>query len=107
MRPDGARTAAAGAAAAPQLRIDKLLWYLRLAASRSAAQALAETGHVRLNGRRVERAHTAVRAGDVLTLPWGGHARIVRVAALPRRRGPPAEARALYEEIAAGSSGAM
>lgn len=85
------------------LRIDKLLWYLRLSPSRTRAQALAEAGHVRLNGRRIERAHVAVRVGDIVVLPWGEASRIVRIIALPRRRGPPIEAQSQYEELTAGS----
>ena len=42
------------------MRIDKLLWFLRLAKTRSAAQALVGAGHVRLNGKRVERTAQAV-----------------------------------------------
>ena len=86
----------------PSLRIDKYLWFVRLVRSRSIAQKLAEDGHVRLNGRRVERAHAAVRAGDLITFPQGDKVRVVRVAALPARRGPAPEAQACYEEIAIG-----
>ncbi|PZU58428.1 MAG: RNA-binding protein [Sphingobium sp.] len=86
----------------PSLRIDKFLWFVRLARSRSMAQGLAETGHIRLNGRRVERAHAAVRAGDLLTLPQGDRVRVVRVVALPARRGPVAEAQQCYEDIVIG-----
>jgi len=39
------------------VRIDKLLWFLRLAKTRGVAQAMAEEGHIRVNGRRVDRAH--------------------------------------------------
>lgn len=51
------------------MRIDKLLWFLRLAKTRSAAQALVGAGHIRLNGKRVERTAQAVQAADVLVLP--------------------------------------
>ena len=61
------------------LRIDKFLWFVRLAPSRGAAAALAEAGHVRLDGRRVDRAHACVRVGSVLSLPHGTGARVVRV----------------------------
>lgn len=84
------------------LRIDKFLWFARLARSRSYAQALAEEGHIRLNGRRVDRAHAPVRPGDLITLPHGGSARVVRVNALPLRRGPAPEAQECYEEIRVG-----
>ncbi|MAS85119.1 MAG: RNA-binding protein, partial [Erythrobacteraceae bacterium] len=36
---------------------------------------------------------------DVIALPLNDAVRIVRVLALPGRRGPPAEARACYEEL--------
>ena len=85
-------------------RLDRYLWYARLAPSRSAAQALAERGIVRLNGRRVERAHVAIRRGDLLTLPLGQQVKVVRVIELPSRRGPASEARTLYEFIESGDS---
>ncbi len=78
------------------LRIDKLLWYLRLARTRSAAQALVAAGHMRLDGRRVERASAMVRVGALLVLPGPPRVRVVRLLALPVRRGPPAEAAACY-----------
>ena len=37
------------------LRLDKLLWFLRLARTRALAQERVAAGHIRLNGRRVER----------------------------------------------------
>lgn len=92
----------AGFGAGPTLRIDKFLWFTRLARSRSLAQAIAQDGHVRLNGRRIERAHAAVRAGDLITFPSGDAVRVVRVLALPLRRGPVAEAQACYEDLQLG-----
>lgn len=86
----------------PSLRIDKFLWFVRLSPSRSVAQALCERGIVRLNGRRIDRAHSPVRAGDLITLPHGDRIRVVRVAALPVRRGPYQEAIGFYEEIQPG-----
>jgi ribosome-associated heat shock protein Hsp15 len=81
------------------LRIDKLLWHLRLTKSRSLAQALVATGHIRLNGLRVEKASTEVRAGDALTIPRGDGAIAIRIITVPPRRGPAAEAQACYSEI--------
>lgn len=85
------------------LRIDKFLWFTHLAKSRSLAQKLAEDGHIRLNGRRIDRAHAAVRAGDLITFPHGTHVRVVRVLALPVRRGPSVEAQGFYENILIGT----
>ena len=81
------------------MRIDKLLWYLRLAKTRSVAQQMAEAGHMRLNGRRVERSHTKVAAGDVLVLPLGTRVRVIEIMALPQRRGPAPEAQACYRSL--------
>ena len=86
------------------MRIDKLLWYLRLAKTRVIAQAQAETGHIRLNGRRVERAHQKVALGDILTLPTGQGIRVITVLALPLRRGPAPEAQSCYRELDAANS---
>jgi ribosome-associated heat shock protein Hsp15 len=81
------------------MRIDKLLWYLRLAKTRGVAQTMAEQGHMRLNGRRVERAHQKVTAGDVLTVPLGPRVRVIELLALPGRRGPAVEAQSCYRVL--------
>src|SRR3546814_16936133 len=57
--------------AAGSIRLDKLLWFLRFARSRSVAQAMVEAGHIRLDGRRVTRSSCAVHAGATLVLPVG------------------------------------
>lgn len=81
------------------LRIDKLLWFLRLAKTRGLAQEWVSTGHIRLNGRRIERAHQGVVAGDVLVIPLGRAVRVIEVLALPDRRGPAPEAQACYRVL--------
>jgi ribosome-associated heat shock protein Hsp15 len=84
---------------AESLRLDKFLWFARIAKTRGEAQALAEEGRLRIGGRVVDRAHAPVRVGDVLSFALRGRVRVLRIAALPARRGPPAEARALYAEL--------
>lgn len=81
------------------LRLDKFLWHARLAKTRALAQTLAADGRLRLSGRIVDRAHAAVRVGDVLSFALHGRVRVIRVVALPSRRGPPAEARLCYEDL--------
>ncbi|HEX8485768.1 S4 domain-containing protein [Sphingomonas sp.] len=83
------------------MRLDRFLWFARVAKTRSAAQAIAADGRVRIDGRAVDRAHAAVRIGNVLTFICNGRVRVLRVAALPPRRGPPPEGRACYDEIEA------
>ncbi|MEJ2411071.1 MAG: S4 domain-containing protein [Novosphingobium sp.] len=81
------------------MRIDKLLWYLRLAKTRPIAQAMAENGHMRLNGRRIDRSHQRISTGDVLTVPTGAGVRVVEIVALPVRRGPAHEAQGCYRVL--------
>jgi ribosome-associated heat shock protein Hsp15 len=82
------------------LRLDKWLWHARFFKSRSRAAAFVAEGRLRLNRRHVGRPSAAVRAGDVLTFPLGSAIRVVRVLALGARRGPPAEASQLFEDLA-------
>ncbi|HEX4847646.1 MAG TPA: S4 domain-containing protein [Novosphingobium sp.] len=81
------------------MRIDKLLWFLRLARTRGAAQAVVAEGHIRLNGRRVERTAQAVAVGDVMVLPLGRGVTVIELVALPGRRGPAEEARQCYRVL--------
>lgn len=90
----------AAADEAASQRLDKFLWFARIVKTRALAQALAEEGRIRLGGRIVDRAHAAVRVGDVLSFALHGRVRVLRIKALPARRGPPAEARLLYSELA-------
>jgi ribosome-associated heat shock protein Hsp15 len=81
------------------LRIDRYLHCIRLVKSRTLAQALIEQGRTRLDGKRVEKPSEPVRVGTIIALPLRGRVRVIRVLALPGRRGPPSEARAAYVEI--------
>ncbi len=87
------------------LRLDKFLWFARIAKTRALAQSMAEKGRIRLNGRVIDRAHAPVRAGDVLSFARGGEVRLLRIEALPARRGPAAEARAHYCELTRAPGG--
>jgi ribosome-associated heat shock protein Hsp15 len=81
------------------VRVDRFLFFIRLVKSRTLAQGLIETGHVRIDGRRVGKSSDEVRVGSVIALPLRGQVRVLKVLALPPRRGPAAEARACYEEL--------
>ena len=87
---------------ADSLRLDKFLWFARIVKTRALAQQLAEQGRLRLNGRLIDRAHAPVRVDDVLSFALRGTVRVLKVEALPERRGPPAEARTLYSEVPEG-----
>lgn len=81
------------------MRVDKLLWFLRFTKTRGIAQSLVATGHLRLNSRRIERAHQGVGIGDVLVLPLPQGVCVIELLALPDRRGPPSEAQSCYRVL--------
>ena len=78
------------------MRLDLVLCRLRFVRTRSAARRLIESGYLRLNGQRVERAARAVAPGDVLTIPRRQGVIVIRLESLPQRRGPPCEADTCY-----------
>jgi ribosome-associated heat shock protein Hsp15 len=80
-------------------RIDKWLWHARVVRTRSAAAALAASGHVRVNGERVNAPARAVRPGDVVTIALDRTVRVLKVAAFAARRGSAPDARGLYEDL--------
>jgi ribosome-associated heat shock protein Hsp15 len=83
------------------MRLDRFLWFARFAKTRSAAQALAQTGTFRVDGRRIERGHVAVRVGSILAFVQGSRVRAIRIEKLPPRRGPAPEAQACYSDLVA------
>lgn len=82
-----------------RVRIDKWLWFARLAKTRTIAQKLAVSGRVRINRRKTENAARPVKIGDVLTITLDSGVRVLRVSAIGSRRGPASEAQLLYEDL--------
>jgi len=80
-------------------RLDKWLWYARLAKSRTLAAKLIEAGCIRVNRQRILKASTCVKCGDVLTANLYGRVRIIEILAIGTRRGPALEAQSLYTEL--------
>jgi ribosome-associated heat shock protein Hsp15 len=80
-------------------RIDKWLWHARVVRTRSAAAALAGSGHVRLNGARVDAPSRPVRPGDVITVALDRRVRVLKVLGYAERRGSASQARPLYEDL--------
>ncbi len=81
------------------LRLDKWLWFARFVKTRSLATRLVVDGRMRVNGAPTQKAHYAIKPGDVLTFPLGSHIRVIKVVALGSRRGPAVEAQSLYEDL--------
>ena len=63
------------------------------------AQNWVADGHIRLNGRRVERPSADVKCGDVLVLPLPTRVSVIKVLSLPERRGPALEAQGCYRVL--------
>jgi ribosome-associated heat shock protein Hsp15 len=87
-----------------RLRLDKWLWYARFAKTRTAAQRLIVAGRVRINRERTDSPARLLRLGDVLTVALESGIRVVKITAFGERRGPPAEARLLFEDLAPPAS---
>lgn len=62
-------------------------------------QRLLDDMPVRLDGRRVTKAATPVRVGQVITLPFHGAVKVFEIRSLPHRRGPPVEAKTHIHEL--------
>lgn len=90
------------------VRVDLWLWRARFARTRGLAADLVERGAVRLthHGKqvRLDKPSRVVHPGDELTFALDGRVTAVRIEALGERRGPPAEARALYVALGEESS---
>jgi ribosomal 50S subunit-recycling heat shock protein len=84
-------------------RADVWLWRARFFKTRSLAAKICEEGRVRLtragHESRLDKPARPVKVGDALVFALGGHLTAVRVEAIGERRGPPAEARALYSPL--------
>lgn len=85
------------------LRIDVWLWRARFMKTRGLATAYVSKGRIRIgkgpHPRRIEKPSALVRPGDHLTFPLRSRIVRLKVTNLGERRGPPSEARAMYELI--------
>lgn len=78
-------------------RLDRWLWHARIVKTRTLAASLVESGFVRVNGKRAERASHAIRSGDVLTIALPSRVRVLKIARIAPRRSDAGTAAALYE----------
>ena len=84
---------------AGRMRLDKWLWFARVLKSRTLAATAVAEGRVRINKVKVTKPAQAVKPGDVLTIALREKVLVLRLLAPGQRRGPPPEARQLYEDM--------
>jgi ribosome-associated heat shock protein Hsp15 len=102
--PKSGADAPSAAGAAERQRIDKWLWHARVVRTRAAAAALADAGHVRVNGQRIDASSRPVRRGDVVTVALDRSVRVMRVAGFAERRGSSLQARTLFDDLTESGS---
>ena len=83
------------------LRFDKFLYFIRLAKSRAKSVSLIHAGRMRIDGQPVTSIHTDIRIGQTITMALGSQIRVIRVLAIPSRRGPAPEAQSCYTDMIA------
>lgn len=84
---------------AARQRIDKWLFFARVAKSRSLAQTLVSGGKVTVNGQRIAQASVQVKPGDMIAVTLERRDIVLKVIAPGDRRGPYEEAKLLYEDL--------
>jgi ribosome-associated heat shock protein Hsp15 len=85
----------------PSQRVDKWLWHARVVKTRSLAADIVEAGQVRRNRERLAKSSDQVKPGDVMTITLPSRVLVLRVKAHAERRGSPADAARLFEDVGA------
>jgi ribosome-associated heat shock protein Hsp15 len=80
-------------------RIDKWLFFARVAKSRSLAQERVAAGHVSVNGQKIRQVSHLVKAGDRLEVSMPERDMVLVVKLPGERRGPYEEAKLLYDDL--------
>lgn len=80
-------------------RIDKWLFFTRMAKSRSVAQTLVQGGKVAVNGSRIAQPSVQVKPGDRVEITLERRDVVLVVVSVGSRRGPFEEARLLYQDL--------
>ena len=80
-------------------RLDKWLFFARVARSRSLAARMVGAGLVRINGDKIGQPSRPIRVGDVVTIAAPRRVLVYRVVDCGTRRGPAPEARTLYDDL--------
>lgn len=80
-------------------RLDKWLWFARVAKSRTLSATLVTEGKVRVNGAKVAKPAHTVKLGDTVTIVMRQRMRVLRVLGMAQRRGSAEVAAGLFEDL--------
>ena len=81
------------------LRLDIYLYYIRIFKSRSIATNFVSNNRLRISGQVTQKPHKMISIGDVLTMTINDNIKVLKVLAIPNRRGPYSESLNFYEDI--------
>ena len=81
------------------LRLDIYLYYIRIFKSRSLATKFVSNNRLRISGQVTQKPHKMISIGDVLTMTINDNIKVLKVLAIPNRRGPYPESLNFYEDI--------
>lgn len=80
-------------------RLDKWLWFARVAKTRTQAASLVTEGKIRVNSEKVAKPGLSVRVGDVITCSARKDVRILKIKDLGESRGSAPAALLLFEDL--------
>mgnify|MGYP001300949916 CR=1 FL=1 len=81
------------------IRLDQLLYYIRIFKTRGFATKAIEKGSCKLNNFLVKKKNKAIHIGDVVDIKYGKVIKQIKILKIPLRRGPYQEACVHYEDI--------
>ena len=81
------------------LRLDIYLYYIRIFKSRSIATKFVSNNRLRISGQVTQKPHKMISIGDVLTITINDNIKLLKVLAIPNRRGSYSESLNFYEDI--------
>ncbi len=82
-----------------RIRVDKWLFFVRVAKSRTLAAKWVAEGRIRVNREKIVQPSYMLKADDVLTIALDRRVVVLKLVACGTRRGPAEEARTLYEDL--------
>ena len=81
------------------IRLDQLLYYLRLFKTRGIATNAIEKGSCKVNNFLVKKKNKAINIGDIVDIKNQKVTKQIKILKIPLRRGPFKEAIIHYEDI--------